>query len=72
TDQPSTYRQLALVWGVHPVLFEGEVSYRSMLARARREALEAEFGRPGDRFIVTAGVPFHVTGTTNMMRIEEL
>jgi len=72
TDQPRTYRQLALVWGVHPVLFDGEVSYRSMLARARREALEAEFGRPGDRFIVTAGVPFHVTGTTNMMRIEEL
>jgi pyruvate kinase len=72
TDQTSTYRQLALVWGVHPVLFDGEVNYRNMLDRARSEALQGGFGRPGDRFIVTAGVPFHVTGTTNMMRIEEL
>jgi pyruvate kinase len=72
TDQPATYRQLAVAWGVHPVLYEGEVNYRTMLSRARSEALDGGFGRPGDRFIVTAGVPFHVTGTTNMMRIEEL
>ncbi len=72
TDQPTTYRQLAIVWGVHPVLFEGEVNYRTMLQRARTAALAGGFGRPGDRFVLTAGVPFHVTGTTNMMRIEEL
>ncbi len=72
TDQWRTFNQLALVWGVHPVLFRGEVSYKSMLERARREALERKFGEPGVRFVVTAGVPFHTPGTTNMMRIEEL
>ena len=67
-----TFTQMALVWGVQPVLFEGDVNYRSMLARAREAALEFGLGEPGQRFVVTAGVPFHVPGTTNMMRIEEL
>ena len=72
TDQWRTYNQLALVWGVHPVLFRGGVSYSSMLDKAREEALELGMGEPGQRFVVTAGVPFHVPGTTNMMRVEEL
>ena len=72
TDQPSTWRQLAVVWGVDPVLFRGDVNYRNMLDRAREAALEQGHGRRGQRFVVTAGVPFHVTGTTNMIRIEEL
>lgn len=72
SDQWRTFNQLALVWGVRPILFRGEVNYRSMLARAREVALEEGLGESGQRFVVTAGVPFHVPGTTNMMRIEEL
>ena len=72
SDQWRTFNQLALVWGVHPILFRGDVSYRSMLARAVDVALGRGLGKAGERIVVTAGVPFHVTGTTNMMRIEEL
>jgi pyruvate kinase len=72
TDQPSTFRQLGLSWGVRPVLHRDDVGYDNMLERARELALSAGLGGPGDRFVVTAGVPFHVTGTTNMIRIEEL
>ena len=72
TDNWRTFNQMALIWGVQPVLFRGEVSYQSMLSRARDAAFELGLGETGDRFVVTAGVPFHVTGTTNMMRIEEL
>ncbi len=72
SDQWRTYNQLALVWGVQPVLFHGRVSYRSMLRAAREKARELGIGETGDRFVVTAGFPFHVPGTTNMMRIEEL
>jgi pyruvate kinase len=72
TDNRRTFNQMALTWGVQPVMFDGQVNYRSMLARGREVALELGFGEPGQRFVVTAGVPFHVPGTTNMMRIEEL
>ncbi|CAN5749188.1 pyruvate kinase [soil metagenome] len=72
TDQVKTWRQLALVWGVQPVLCTDEVNYENMLDTARRYLLENRIAQPGQRFVVTAGIPFHVRGTTNMLRIEEL
>jgi pyruvate kinase len=72
TDQLATWRQLALVWGVHPVMCEDEVTYESMLAVAREYLLSRRIAEPGQRIVVTAGIPFHVAGTTNMLRIEEL
>ena len=71
-DDPRVWCQLALVWGVHPVLFEGETVYDAMLERARSYIIDQGIGFPGQRIVVTAGVPFHVSGTTNMLRVEEL
>jgi len=39
SDQWRTFNQMALVWGVQPVLFRGDVNYRNMLERARSAAL---------------------------------
>jgi pyruvate kinase len=72
TDEARTWRQLALVWGVQPVLCTREVNYENMLDTAREFLLENRIATPGQRFVVTAGIPFHVRGTTNMLRIEEL
>jgi pyruvate kinase len=71
-DDERTWRQLALVWGVHPVLFQAEPGYEAMLDCARRYILSNHLGQPGQRVVVTAGIPFHVSGTTNMLRVEEL
>lgn len=72
TDQWRSYNQLALVWGVVPILFRGEVGYEKMLESVKKVAVERGFGQVGQPFVLTAGVPFHVSGTTNMVRIEEL
>ncbi len=72
TDQWRTYSQLALVWGVRPILYRGEIEYEAMLSSLREHALTAGFGAKGQEYAVTAGVPFNVPGTTNMLRIEEL
>jgi pyruvate kinase len=71
-DDEHTWRQLALVWGVHPVLFKDEPGYDAMLDCARRYLLSNRMAKPGQRIIVTAGIPFHVAGTTNMLRVEEI
>jgi pyruvate kinase len=71
-DDERTWRQLALVWGVHSVLFKAEPGYDAMLHCARNYLLSHRLARPGQRIVVTAGVPFHVSGTTNMLRVEEL
>ncbi len=71
SDQERTYRQMALVWGVMPVRFTGhEITYEDMLACAREFLLEKGLAQPGQRIVITAGVPFHVPGSTNMMRVE--
>ncbi len=72
TDQPRTWTQLALAYGVVPLLLEGEASYENMLESSRVFAREHGLGAEGDSFVVTAGVPFHTPGTTNYMRIETL
>ncbi len=72
TDQWRTYNQLSLVWGVRPLLYRGEATFDGMKDYARDEIRRLGLGAPGDRFVVTAGVPFHVPGTTNMMRVEGL
>lgn len=72
---PRVYRQLALVWGVTPVQWDGEghPEYQDLVPYARRYLLEHGMARAGDRVVVTAGFPFfNEAGTTNMLRIEQL
>jgi pyruvate kinase len=72
TDEEQTCNQMALAWGVIPLLVPTGLGYDEMVAAAQRYALDVGLGQPADPFVVTAGVPFHVPGTTNYMRIETL
>ncbi|WP_026060434.1 pyruvate kinase [Pseudaminobacter salicylatoxidans] len=64
-----TARRLSVVWGTHCVVTEDASDLDDMVDRACRIAYEEGFGRPGDRVIVTAGVPLGTPGATNMLRI---
>ena len=70
TDQERTYRQLALVWGVIPYLVPHCDDYQSMVRLALAAVRERGLARAGDRVVVTAGVPFDVPGTTNLLKVE--
>ncbi len=70
TDQPRTFRQLALVWGVIPELVKHCENYEEMMQRAKEVVVVRELASRGDRIIVTAGVPFDVPGTTNLLKVE--
>jgi pyruvate kinase len=70
TPEPETFRQLALVWGVTSALTEHNTTYDSMLAVARQKILERQLAQPGERVVVTAGVPFDMAGTTNLLKVE--
>jgi pyruvate kinase len=70
TDQERTYRQLALVWGVIPCLVQHCDTYWDMVKLALAAVRERGLAREGDRVVVTAGVPFDVPGTTNLMKVE--
>ncbi len=70
TDMARTYRQLALVWGVVPHHAAHCEEYDAMVALARQTAVDRNLARRGDRVLVTAGVPFDVPGTTNLLKVE--
>ncbi len=72
TDQPRTYRQLALVWGVIPVLVPHCDTYDEMMVRAKEAVVERQLASIGERIIVTAGVPFDIPGTTNLLKVETI
>ena len=72
TDQPRTYRQLALVWGVVPELVPHCDNYDQMMRLAREVVIRRQLASEGDRLVVTAGVPFDVPGTTNLLKVERV
>jgi len=70
TPEPMTCRQLAMVWGVVPALTDHYPTYDAMLPVTRETILRLGLAASGDRVVVTAGVPFDVAGTTNLLKIE--
>ncbi|MBL0848812.1 MAG: pyruvate kinase [Candidatus Liberibacter ctenarytainae] len=64
-----TARRLSLVWGVHCVVSEDALDFDDMVNRACRIVVDQGIGSPGDRIIISAGLPLRTPGTTNMLRI---
>jgi len=69
TTEAETYHQLALTWGVHAALAEAVPTYDEMWGIARSHLLAREYVSPGASVVVTAGVPFDVSGTTNLLKV---
>lgn len=64
-----TARRLALSWGTNCVL-TGELDrFKLAVVSAARAALEEGFATEDDHIVVTAGVPFNVPGSTNILRV---
>ena len=64
-----TARRLAVVWGTHCVETSDVNSFSEMVDKACRIAREEALAEPGQRLVVTAGVPFGTPGATNVLRI---
>jgi pyruvate kinase len=69
TPNEATARLLAVVWGVHAVITPDVHSMTEAVSKAGRVALTEGFAEHGDEIVVTAGVPFGHSGTTNALRV---
>jgi pyruvate kinase len=72
TPIAATARKLCLAWGTHCVLTEDAPSIDVMFSKAGEIATREGFTKPGDRILITAGVPVGTPGTTNMLRIATI
>ena len=64
-----TARRLSICWGLHCVVTHDATDLDDMVNRACRIVVSEGFGKPGDRIIISAGVPLGTPGATNMLRI---
>ncbi|MEO9573057.1 MAG: pyruvate kinase [Tateyamaria sp.] len=69
TPLHGTARRLALSWGCNCVITPAMDRFKGAVVSAAKAALEGGFGTVEDQIVVTAGVPFNVTGTTNILRV---
>lgn len=65
-------RRLSLTWGVVQRLVEPIDGTDRLFEVSRREALATGYAKAGDRVIVTAGIPFNVPGSTNLLKVIEI
>ena len=72
TPEVKTYHQLALSWGVYPML-EYVQSHSDALFEAAAEcALQSGFVDHGDLIVVTAGVPVREARRTNVIKLHQV
>jgi pyruvate kinase len=70
TPDPATQRVLAAVWGLHPILMDATDDFEVIEAEAMARARDAGLVRPGDSVVLTAGLPFQMRGTTNLIKVS--
>jgi pyruvate kinase len=72
TPRLATARRLALVWGVRAVLCHEVADVPEMAELAGRTAFKEGFGEVGRTIVISAGMPFGASGTTNLLRIAQI
>ena len=63
-------RQLALSWGITPLMMEEAHSTDALIDMSVATAEKAGYLHSGDLAVVTAGVPVGISGTTNMIKVH--
>ena len=70
TPLAKTFHQLALSWGVYPVLSLRQETLEDLLVHAVDCAKELDLVSPGDLVVIAAGVPVLTPGNTNLLKVE--
>ncbi|NCO21223.1 MAG: pyruvate kinase [Rhodobacterales bacterium] len=69
THVVGTARRLVLTWGLHCVISAPVDRFKGAVVASTRAAVAEGFATREDLIVVTAGVPFNIPGTTNILRV---
>ena len=70
TPEIKSFHQLALSWGVYPVVARYQKDYDTLMVHAVDCAKQIDMVEKGDVAVIVAGVPLGFTGNTNLIKIE--
>ncbi|WP_299828008.1 pyruvate kinase [uncultured Roseobacter sp.] len=69
TPLKSTARRLTLTWGTNCVITDVLERFKMAVVASAKAARAQGYAGPEDQIVVTAGVPFNVPGSTNILRV---
>ncbi|CAM4374412.1 pyruvate kinase [Saccharibacillus endophyticus] len=72
TTQEQTLRRLALAWGVIPVKGEVAETTDELFESALQGAKNSGIVQDGDLVVITAGVPLGRSGSTNLIKVDQI
>ncbi len=72
TSQSDVYRQLALYWGVEPILTTPAKDFGAMVATCERALLERNRCKSGDLFVIAVALPFGSGLSANTLHIHRV
>jgi pyruvate kinase len=72
SPHPQTVKMLCLVWGTHAIQVHGFKSTDDMVRMMQEKALASRIVKRGDLVAITAGLPLHQTGSTNMITLKHI
>lgn len=72
TPEETTLRRCCLYWGTECVKTGLVSNFDEAVALATSAAKAHGLALPGDSVIITAGVPFNQSGSTNIIRVEQI
>jgi len=67
-----TARRMGLIWGVYAVHTRDVSNFEEMVEKGKRMALRHRIAEGGDRLVLMAGVPFGVSGSTNVLHVVRI
>ena len=72
TPDRGVWRHLQMVWGVVPIRIDGFDAPEELEKMAVDKTLASGIVRPGQKIVLTAGIPLREKGTTNFLRLVVL
>ena len=70
THIKKTFHQLAMCWGVYPVMSRYQKTSDELLLHAVDCAKQIDLVEDGDVVVIAAGVPLDTPGSTNLLKVE--
>ncbi len=72
TPSVKSYHQLALSWGVYPVIARYQHSFDDLIKHAVDCAKHIDIVHDGDQVVITAGIPLDAGIPTNMVKVHKI
>jgi pyruvate kinase len=70
TYEDNSANRTCLYWGVIPIQIEGANLLDDEVLQAEAILLERQWADEGGKIIITSGIPMHVSGTTNVIKVH--